>query len=137
MVRKRHRHYEEVGFQIAPMIDITFILLIFFMVTTKLTNELPSVPIDLPTARSGVIPENASGRDILNLDGSGQIFIGDKPATMKELKGYLKQRLKDFPPLVIYVRADAKTPAKQVREIMKACAEAGAIEVIFGALQTK
>lgn len=136
-VRRHSRHYEEVGFQIAPMIDITFILLIFFMVTTKLSNDKRAVPLELPVAKAAVLPKDVSGRDMINIDAQGQIYIGEKAATLKELKIYLKQRLKDFPPLRIYVRADANTPARQIKEIMKACAEAGAIEVIFGSHQKK
>lgn len=114
------------------MIDITFILLIFFMVTTKLSKEKKNVDVKLPIASAAVLPKDLSGRDIVNLDGTGQIFIGDRPATMKELRAHLKQRLTDYPPLRIYVRADSQTPARKVKEIMQACADAGAIEVIFG-----
>ncbi len=132
----RRRHYEEIGFQIAPMIDITFILLIFFMVTTKLSKEKKNVEVKLPVASAAVLPKDLTGRDIINLDAAAQIYIGDRPATMKELRAYLKQRLIDFPPLRLYVRADAQTPAKQIKEIMQACADAGAVEVIFGAMPT-
>jgi biopolymer transport protein ExbD len=128
----KKRQDEEAGFQLAPMIDMTFLLLIFFMVTTKITKEQKKLDIELPIASAAVTPDDLSGREIVNLDGEGQVFIGDRPATMKQLKAHMKQRLIDEPPLKIYVRADAKTPAKTVKEIMKACAEAGAIEVIFG-----
>ena len=116
------------------MIDITFILLIFFMVTTKLSKEKKNVDVKLPTASAAVLPKDLTGRDIINLDAASQIYIGDKPATMKELRAYLHQRLIDFPPLRLYVRADAQTPAKKIKEIMQACADAGAVEVIFGTI---
>ncbi|MEM6821443.1 MAG: biopolymer transporter ExbD [Verrucomicrobiota bacterium] len=131
MIAKR-RQGDDVSFQLAPMIDMTFLLLIFFMVTTKITKEKKKLDIDLPVASAALTPDDLSGREIINLDGSGQIFIGDEMASEKKLKAYLKQRLIDFPPLRIYVRADAKTPAKSIKKIMKMCAEAGAIEVIFG-----
>ena len=115
------------------MIDITFILLIFFMVTTKLSKEKKSVEVKLPTASAAVLPKDISGREIINLDGAGQIYVGDRPNTMKELRAYLRQRLIDYPPLRLYVRADAQTPARKIKEIMQACADAGAVEVIFGA----
>ena len=128
----RRREGDDVSFQLAPMIDMTFLLLIFFMVTTKITKEKKKLDIALPVAAAAKTPEDLSGREIINLDETGQIFIGDKPATDKRLKAYLKQRLIDVPPLRIYVRADARTPAKEIKKIMKMCAEAGAIEVIFG-----
>jgi len=51
------------------------------------------------------------------------------------LTAHLKQRFKDYPPLKLYVRADAGTPGKKVKEVMKIATEAGAIEVIFGVVQ--
>jgi biopolymer transport protein ExbD len=132
-MRIRRRHHEEIGFQIAPMIDITFILLIFFMVTTKLSKEKKNVEVKLPTASAAVLPKDVSGRDIINLDGAGQIYVGDKASSLKELRTYLRQRLIEYPPLRLYVRADSQTPARKIKEIMQACADAGAVEVIFGA----
>lgn len=131
MIAKR-RAIDEVSFQLAPMIDMTFLLLIFFMVTTKITKEKKKLDIALPVAASAVTPDDLSGREIINLDENGQIFIGDTLADEKRLRAYLKQRLIDVPPLRIYVRADARTPAKEIKKIMKICAEAGAVEVIFG-----
>ncbi len=129
------RAVDEVSFQLAPMIDMTFLLLIFFMVTTKITKEKKKLEINLPVATAAVTPEDLSGRDILNLDDKGRIYVGDSQMEMKELKAYLRQRLIDVPPLRIYVRADATTPAKEIKSVMRACAEAGAIEVIFGSLK--
>lgn len=129
------RSADDVSFQLAPMIDMTFLLLIFFMVTTKITKEKKKLEINLPVATAAVTPKDLSGRDIVNLDEKGRIYLGDRMVDMKELKAYLRQRLIDVPPLRIYVRADAATPAKDIKSVMRACAEAGAIEVIFGSLR--
>ncbi len=122
----------EMGFQLAPMIDMTFLLLIFFMVTTKITSEQLKMEIKLPTASAAVTPEDISGREILNLDSEGQIFAGDKPVNIRELRAYLKRRLDANPPLRIYIRAAATTDSSVIKPVMKACAEAGAVDVIFG-----
>ncbi|MFM7375449.1 MAG: ExbD/TolR family protein, partial [Chthoniobacterales bacterium] len=45
------------GFQLAPMIDMTFLLLIFFMVTTKISKEQIKEEIKLPVASSAIIPK--------------------------------------------------------------------------------
>ncbi|MGC1480095.1 MAG: biopolymer transporter ExbD [Chthoniobacterales bacterium] len=126
---------DEVGFQLAPMIDMTFLLLVFFMVTTKISKEQIKVEIKLPTASNGVIPSDLSNRDIISIDGDGQYFIGQAPATKEELSAHLTQRFEVTPPLRLYVRADQKTPGKQVKELMKIASEAGAVNVIFGSYQ--
>jgi biopolymer transport protein ExbD len=128
---------EEVGFQLAPMIDMTFLLLVFFMVTTKISKEQIKVEIKLPTASNGVVPSDLSNRDIVSIDGDGRYFIGQDPATKEELTAYLKKRysFKTPKPLRLYVRADRKTPGKQVKELMRIASEAGAVNVIFGSYQ--
>ena len=115
MTRRRRADAGEVSFQITPMIDMTFLLLIFFMVTSKLTDQQINVPIELPVAISAVAPGKAE-RDIINLDGEGNYYIGDRRATKEELKAHLDERFADFPPLQVYLRADRNTPAKKVRE---------------------
>jgi biopolymer transport protein ExbD len=131
MIAKR-KAGDDVSFQLAPMIDMTFLLLIFFMVTTKITKEQKKLDIALPVAAAAQTPDDFSGREIINLDEQGRVYVGDRMLSEKELKAYMKQRLIDFPPLRIYIRADARTQAKEIKKMMKMCAEAGAIEVIFG-----
>lgn len=133
--RLRRPHAEEIGLQIAPMIDVTLLLLFFFMLTGKLMQGQKARTIALPRASAALLPKDVSGRDILNIDEHGAITAGDQAMDMKELRAYLRQRLIDYPPLKIYVRADSRTSARQIKDVMRAAAEAGAIEVIFAAYQ--
>jgi len=126
---------DEIGFQLAPMIDMTFLLLIFFMVTTKISKEQMKVEIKLPTASNATIPSDLSNRDIISIDGDGNYYIGQKETDKKELAAYLKERFKITPPLRLYVRADKNTPGRQIKELMRIASEAGAVNVIFGTYQ--
>ena len=129
------RQEDEIGFQLAPMIDMTFLLLIFFMVTTKISKDQVKVDIKLPTAANATIPNDISNRDIISIDSTGAYYIGQIPATKKELTAHLKERFKVTPPLRLYIRADKNTPGKQIKELMRIAAEAGAVNVIFGTYQ--
>ncbi|MEM6278459.1 MAG: biopolymer transporter ExbD [Verrucomicrobiota bacterium] len=119
------------SFQITPMIDLTFLLLIFFMVTQKITEQQLNVPVKLPVAVSAVPPERTE-RDIINIDGEGNYYIGDNPATTEEVLAHLRIKFEDFPPLQIYLRADKDTPTKKIREFVEMATEVGAIDLIFG-----
>ncbi len=130
------RSFEEVSFQLAPMIDMTFLLLVFFMVTTKISKEQVKMDVRLPVASNAEIPNDLTNRDIINIDSNGFYFVGERPYTTKEMGDYLKQRFINFPPLRIYVRADHQTPAKKIKELMRLASEAGAIDVIFGSYQS-
>lgn len=129
----RRRPPDEAKIQITPMIDMTFLLLVFFMVTSKITKEQKKLEIRLPVAATARLADDISGRDIINIDATGQFYTGDTPVDLPQLRRHLRQRLIDYPPLKISVRADSKTPAKRIKEVMKAAAEAGAVEVIFSA----
>ncbi len=120
---------------LAPMIDMTFLLLIFFMLTSKISKEQIKLDVRLPVAANAVVPDDLSDRDIINIDGNGQYYVGNNPVSKEELDKYLRQRFKDFPPLRLYVRADRNTPGKKIKELMKLAGDAGAIDVIFGSYQ--
>lgn len=135
-MKSRRRHTEEnVSFQITPMIDMTFLLLIFFMVTTRLSEEQRRMEIRLPVASAAVKPADLSDRDIINIDAEGRFFVGERRLTREELETYLRARLRAHPPLRLYVRADRDMPYEQTRELMRMAAEAGALDVIFGTLR--
>jgi biopolymer transport protein ExbD len=135
-VKISRRSEDNVGFQLAPMIDMTFLLLIFFMVTTKISKEQIKEEIKLPVASNALIPPEASDRDIISIDSEGRYFIGPNPADKKALAHHLKQRFENYPPLRLYIRADKNTPGKQIKEVMKMAADAGAVDVIFGSYQS-
>jgi biopolymer transport protein ExbD len=135
-MRVLRRPEDEVGFQLAPMIDMTFLLLIFFMVTTKISKEQIKEEVKLPVASNAVIPEDVSNRDIISIDAQGRYFIGQEIADKKRLAEYLKKRFENTPPLRLYIRADQKTSGKKIKEIMKMAADAGAVDVIFGSYQS-
>ena len=122
--RMRRIQHEEVGLQIAPMIDVTLLLLFFFMLSGKLTKGAKLLEINIPAAASGKAPREMGDRDVIIIDEYGQLFSGHQPVTSK-----------NYPPLKLYVRADARTPGRKIKEVMKIAAEAGAIEVIFGVRQ--
>jgi len=133
MARKK-KSDTPVSFQITPMIDMTFLLLIFFMITSTLTEQNVKRDIDLPEASAAVLPEDDSKRDVINIDGSGQYFIGDTPADKDSVMAYLKKRYGKNTPYMIYLRADKNTPAKKTTEFIDMAAEAGVDRVVFGVL---
>tara|TARA_R110002096_G_scaffold292391_1_gene486902 strand:+ start:8353 stop:8760 length:408 start_codon:yes stop_codon:yes gene_type:complete len=131
---RRKKTETPVSFQITPMIDMTFLLLVFFMITSTLTEQKVKKDIRLPEAKASITPDDLSNRDVINIDGNGDFFIADRKVSKDEMMVYLKKRFEVHPPLRIYLRADKDTPAKVTGEFMDMAAEAGATNVIFGVL---
>lgn len=132
MAIRRKKPEEAVSFQITPMIDMTFLLLIFFMVTSKISKEQVKIDIALPKATAARIPDDLSNRDVINVDAAGNFYIANELATEEQLKAHLKARFATNPPLKIYYRADKDTPYEVTDKFMSMAAEAGAVQVLFG-----
>jgi biopolymer transport protein ExbD len=110
---------------------MTFLLLIFFMVTTRMSKEQVKTDVRLPTASAAVVPDDLSNRDTINIDAAGTFHLAHQPVTREQLATHLKTRFHHTPPLRLYLRADHKTPAQTIREVMKIATEAGATTIIF------
>jgi biopolymer transport protein ExbD len=123
--------------QIAPMVDITWIMIIFFMVTNQIVENEFDVPVELPIASAAVVPKDTAGRVIVNIDSAGGYHIGSQSTDLAGLTAYLKQQMIEYPPLKVYLRADANTPALRTKEFYRACAESGAVEVVLGTFNSE
>jgi biopolymer transport protein ExbD len=130
----KHRcHSEaEVPFPLAPMIDLTFLLLIFFMVTSRISPDSVKEIIHLPVASAGCIPQDASHRDIIDVREGNKIFVAQKAMNRANLESYLQARIQNIPARKIYLRADARTSARIIKEIISIATEAGVSQVVMG-----
>ena len=121
----------EPQFQMAPMIDMVFLLVIFFMTASHL-NSTKNLDLNIPTAASGTIPKERPDRWTVNVTRDGAIFSGQQPVSLDELRGMVASRIEREPDTKVYLRADQGTPHRDVRLVMNAMAEAGVDDFIFG-----
>jgi len=119
----------------APMIDMVFLLLVFFMVASHLQSE-EHFPINIPTASHAKIPKDRSDRINITVKEDGTIFLGVTEVTKEELAPIVEQRNKETQDLRIFLRGDANAEHGDVREVMRICAEAGVAEIIFATHDT-
>jgi biopolymer transport protein ExbD len=113
------------------MIDVTLLLLFFFMLSGSLTKAEKLPQIQLPKAAFSQPQNPKAERDTVNIDASGQLFAGSVPVSKTQLAEHLKKRFQLAPPLQLAIRAEGSTPAKKIKEIMALAAEAGAIELVY------
>lgn len=137
MKKLRRRHNEPEDFQMAPMIDMVFLLLVFFMTVASVAKSQRQVELDLPESEESKIPEDASDRGILSVDADGNYFIGDQARTLDEVKAAITARIQRDPELQVQVRADRATEYAAVRELLKTAAEAGAYEIIYATYEAR
>lgn len=121
----------------APMIDMVFLLLVFFMTVASVAKSQRTVELDLPESEESRIPEDASGRGILSVDAEGLYYIGDQVRSLEEIKDSISARIREEPELQIQVRADRSTEYAAVQKLLKTAAESGAYEIIYATFEAR
>ena len=123
---------------LTPMIDMVFLLIIFFLVSSNMVQQESSIPVDLPQAKTGEIQKDndQSKKIVITVLGDGSIVIGTQTMTLDQLEKHLVlQRQLTFDSLKIRIRADRMTPYGSVEPIMTRCIEAGISDVVFSVIQ--
>lgn len=123
-------------FQMAPMIDMVFLLLVFFMCVSSLAQADKSIEVDLPESAESKVPEDLSNRGIVSVREDGAVFLGARELTLEEFKADISRTLRETPELRVQVRADSQTPFEKIQTVLKACAEAGAVDVVYSTYQS-
>lgn len=125
----------------APMIDMVFLLLIFFMVASHM-SKMDRTPVPLPVADKSTVPENAQGRQLITIrsqDATGEevdILMNLKVVQLEEITPIVENLLAADKNAEVYLRADRFAKHKHVKEVMAACAKGGVANVIFATFES-
>jgi biopolymer transport protein ExbD len=127
MKRPTQSRSRNLGFNMTPMIDITFLLVIFFLVASHWSRQEVSIEMNLPTAHSGREPiEDETPRVTVNILPDGKMLLGSQSVEGEELAARLRvENAKHDGRLEVRLRADRNTPFAQVEPVLKTCADAG------------
>jgi biopolymer transport protein ExbD len=121
--------------QLAPLIDIVFLTLVFFMTTAVYTALESEIDIELPTASSAVQGERMRGEIFINLREDGGIVLNDRELTVPELQDVLNRVAENFPGGAVIIRGDRKAHLGKAIAILNACKNADIQNVSFAATQ--
>ena len=118
---------KEVGFNMTPMIDVVFLLIIFFLVSSHLAKQEAQMDIDLPNAESGLESEPSTNpRIVINGTRSGQLLISGRRVSEAQVEDRLAELVtNNGANIVVRIRSDRQIPFLQVRPVMLACAKMG------------
>ncbi len=133
---------EDLDMDMSPMIDLVFLLLIFFMVASTIIIVPIDAEVEPPIALSAMPQENQRGRILVNIRADGTItgMNPDEPlagpeASLEEVEAYIAKQAEDmlsaqFQPK-LHIRADRTVDVKRIREVVEAGANNQVIDVIF------
>ena len=125
-MRYRNQTDEEAQIDISPLIDMVFILLIFFMVTTTFVKDM-KLDLERPSASSGVSASTKAIRVFIDIQ--GDVYVDNQQVRIYSLQSKLRDMLRVSTDKSVLVVTDENVPAKTVLRVVDQSKLSGATDV--------
>ena len=118
------------GANMTPMIDVVFLLIIFFLVSSHLARQENRLPVELPTAKMH-LPLDATPVSLtVTVDREQRLLVGGKDTSPEGLKAVFAEVLaKEGETASLRIRTDGAVPYRCVEPILKSAAETGLLDI--------
>ena len=121
--------------QLAPLVDIAFWALMFFMIIAVFNQMEVQVNLTLPKSNTAIQSAQSSGKIVINITKEGHFIVNQKEYTSNGLTLMLAQVSKLFPNQQVIIRADELTYHKYVIQALDACGHSNLSDVSFSTLR--
>jgi biopolymer transport protein ExbD len=129
--RKQHS-IEPTPMQLAPLVDVLFLLVIFFAVTSHYAKNEQVMDINVPAAEEGKDKESRNvGEIIINIKTAGEIIVNGQQLTEAELLVKLKNIAAIYKDQAVILRGDEVVDYKFVIRVLDTCQKAGIWNIAF------
>jgi len=125
------RQPEAAAMQLAPMIDIVFLLLIFFIVTWQFTRSETELDVSVPSTEEGADLNRQRGELIINVLADGTIRVDGVTLDLLELEQKLAPVAKLQVNQPVRIRGDSEVIYQRIVEVIAACRKAGIWNISF------
>lgn len=113
--KRHHAEGEEHGIDLAPMLDFTINLLIFFIITTSFIKE-PGITVFNPVAVTA--EEQESGNLLIAIRDNGEIWVDRQVVELREVRGIIEKMHIERPDDTVVILADRNSKAGMVAKVM-------------------
>lgn len=119
----QHKSNRKYGFNMTPMIDVVFLLIIFFLVSSHLARQESQMELELPTAASGQDDvDQQTPRLTINVKSDGSLWLAGRPIAREQLQQrFVEARTKEGENIEVRIRGSRLAPYSTVEPIMLAC----------------
>ena len=124
MALKTHND-EQPTLNLTPMIDIVFLLIIFFMVGTKFSELERKIGLEPPAVSDNGSLSAAPEAKTVNVFRDGRIELNNQPVSLSELTEQLAAARSKYPAIGVLIRGDADGRFQSVASVLNACSKAG------------
>ena len=116
---------EQPTLNLTPLIDIVFLLIIFFMVGTKFTELERRIELEVPEVADRGALSTGPERKNVYVYSDGTIVLDNAPVTLEELTERLTDARREYDDLGVLVRGDRHGEYQNVADVLNACRQAG------------
>jgi len=117
---------DETGVDITPMLDVVFIMLIFFIVTATFIKE-SGIEVDKPDAATAEVQEKAS--ILVAIDASDQVWINRLPVDIRSVRSIIERLHAENPKGTVVIQADRESRNDMLVRVMDASRSAGVYNI--------
>ena len=121
--------------QLAPLVDIAFWALIFFMVIAIMNQIEAQVPIDVPKSTMSTQTAPSASKVIVNITRNGRFIVNQQELDSAGLQVMLKKVAQLFPNQQVIIRADELAYHKYIIQALDACMRSNIWDVSFSAVK--
>lgn len=126
---------ERTGIQLAPMIDVVFLLLIFFIVLWNYARFETEIDISVPAASAGENPERTIGEIVVNVKKEGAITIEGIERSEEETLKMFRNIVAAYPDQALILRGDKEASFDHIVKVLNLCKEANIWNISFATSQ--
>jgi biopolymer transport protein ExbD len=119
------------GIQLAPLVDVLLLLLIFFLLTWNAARTENELDVKVPKASAAKEKAAPIGDVIVNVKADGNVVVNRRTLTSPELQELLKGMVQLNPEQAVVIRGDEAGAYKNIIEVLNICTEAGITNVAF------
>jgi len=114
---------------LTSMIDVVFLLIIFFMVGSKFTEIERTIELQVPTVSDNPTLTAAPEKKVINIFRTGEITLDSESVTLDMLTARLAEAHDQYTGLGVLVRGDAEGQFQTVADVLNACKLAGVVDL--------
>ncbi len=122
---------ESAVFPLAPMIDVVFLLLIFFIATMQFSQSERELNVSVPVAEEGADARQTVGEIIVNVRETGEVVVDNSVMTQDQLFAKLTRIAAVHKNQAIRIRGDGKVEYQKIVEVIDVCQKAGIPNISF------
>lgn len=125
------------SFNITPLIDVTFLLIVFFVMSSRMIQSEVAMELNLPQEKSGeAVEKNDKNKIILNVAGADEIYYGTRRVTLRELRERLeREKARETREASVRIRANKDVPYGTIEPILVLCSQTGFDDVSFAVVE--